>query len=156
MLAQLYDTRGRKTGKSTMGHTAVLSDTRGFVIEATPYNGRARVFNHAVSNIWNRVDGVKQYRVTSTFGKSATAKQRESAVNFGKVQVGKAYGLKTGTGSNDVWYCSKLTYRQWKYAGYDVASAPLTLFPINNGIQITRRNNILPVTITLDMNTRFV
>lgn len=155
MGAQLYNSKG-KAGKSKMGHTAVLSNDEGYVIEANKFEGAALVFENPIQRTWNYADGIKQYKVTSKTGKSASGTDRSIAVKYGLRQVGKPYGLKTTLFSDNVWYCSKLTYRQWKHAGYDLQSGPL-VYASSLGIPGLVSGQILvPLSIALDMNTRHV
>lgn len=144
----------KKVGDSVFGHTAVLSMSRGVVIEATPYSGKAKVFRHNVDNIWKYADGVQQYKVgkTSFFTfKRSTKKQRKKAVQFGEDQVGEPYALKTILWSDGYWYCSKLTYRQWKKGGTDLKGVASFLLPYG-----ADKTFIAPVQIAYDGNTRLV
>lgn len=76
------------------------------------------------------------------------AAQRKKAVNFGKDQVGKSYGIKTTLITNNKWYYSKLTYRQWSNAGYDLKGPGGTLI---GGYTL-----VIPLDIRLDANTRLI
>lgn len=141
----------KKTGDSAFGHTAVLSMKRGYVIEATPYKKKAEVFHHEYNKIWSTTDGVIQYKVTSWLGKNKSKSERKKAVEFGMKQIGEPYALKTFVQTSDHWYCSKLTYRQWKSAGVDLKS--VTDFYIPTGAD---KSFITPIEISIDGNTRKV
>jgi len=141
----------QKTGDSAFGHTAVLSMKRGYVIEATPYKKKAEVFHQEYNKIWSTTDGVIQYKVTSWLGKNKSKSQRKKAVEFGMKQIGEPYALRTFVQTSDHWYCSKLTYRQWKSAGVDLKS--VTDFYIPTGAD---KSFITPIEISIDANTRKV
>jgi hypothetical protein len=132
---------------SFTGHTAVLSTTDYFVIEAarTANNG-AKVHHWNRSNLWRGASGIKQYKVTTKLGKNASTTERRTAVNFGLNQVGEPYKLKTTIFSSDAWYCSKLTMRQWYNAGYDLRGA--------RGLHISGILLVIPYDIRIDANTR--
>ena len=133
--------------KSLTGHTAVLSTSARYVIEAatTGSNG-AKVFHWHVVNLWSNTTGVKQYRVASWLGNDASVSKRTKAVNYGLKQIGEPYSLKTTLSNEDKWYCSKLTYRMWKEGGY-------SLQPLSNYTNIGGYLLILPVDIVNDSNT---
>ncbi len=108
---------------SLTGPTAVLSDRESYVIEAskTVSNG-AKVFHWKVSNLWAGASGIKQ--------------------------VGKPYAIKTTLFTDEAWYCSKLTFRQWLQAGYDLRGAMSVVHPIYGILLVT------PNDIALYVNTR--
>ena len=146
----LYYAAGNKVGvgeKSYTGHTAVLHTVDYHVIEAskTVKNG-AKVFVWNRSNLWKGASGIKQYRVTTKLGKSATAAQRKKAVEFGKKQEGEPYKLRTDIWSTDAWYCSKLTNAMWSHAGYDLRSS--------RAFKIDGLLAVIPADIVADANTR--
>lgn len=133
--------------KSFTGHTAVLSTTPLFVIEAskTRRNG-AKVHHWNRTNLWSGATGIKQYKVTSIFGKDASVKERKKAVNYGLAQKGEPYKLKTTIFSSNSWYCSKLTMRQWLSVGYDLRGA--------RGLTMSGILLVIPNDIQIDANTR--
>ena len=134
---------------SLTGHTAVLSNNENYVIEAskTGSNG-AKVFHWNVSNLWDGASGIKQYQVTSTFGTPANSNEKQLAVAYGIAQVGKPYAIKTTLFTDEAWYCSKLTFRQWLQAGYDLRGAMSVVHPTYGILLVT------PNDIALDVNTR--
>ena len=107
--------------KSFTGHTAVLTTTNYFVVEASKSNKSGnKVFHWNRTNMWQGASGIKQYKVTTLLGTNATTTERRTAVTFGLNQVGKPYSMLTTIFTNDKWYCSKLTMRMWYNAGYDL------------------------------------
>ncbi|MDY7221211.1 YiiX/YebB-like N1pC/P60 family cysteine hydrolase [Halalkalibacterium halodurans] len=148
----LYYSSGSKNAigeKSFTGHTAVLSTTDYWVIEAarTKNNG-SKVFHWNRRNLWEGASGIKQYKVTSKTGTNATAAERRAAVNYGLKQVGDPYALKTTIWSEDKWYCSKLTNAQWNHVGYNLQSS--AAFTIDGIVAV------IPSHIVADANTRLV
>ncbi|WP_243388307.1 YiiX/YebB-like N1pC/P60 family cysteine hydrolase [Bacillus kexueae] len=134
---------------SFTGHTAVLSTTDYYVIEASKTSNSGNKVHHwNRSNLWKGASGIKQYKVTNLFGKDASATQRKEAVNFGLKQKGDPYKLKTALWTNDYWYCSKLTMRQWYSAGYDLRGA--------RGMHLSGYVLVIPLDIRIDANTRLV
>lgn len=134
--------------KSLTGHTAVLSTTSNYVIEAAKTLNGNKVLHWSVSKLWADASEVQQYKVTSKLGTNATTTERTDAVNYGLAQVGEPYNLYTTIWSTDEWYCSKLTNAQWDSVGYNLQSSNAYTL---NGIVI-----IKPIDITLDLNTRLV
>lgn len=133
--------------KSFTGHTAVLSTTNYFVVEASKTNKSGnKVFHWNRTNMWQGASGIKQYKVTSKLGTNATAAERRAAVNYGLNQVGKPYSMLTTIFSNDKWYCSKLSMRMWYSAGYDLRGT--------RGLTIGGIIAVIPYDITIDLNTR--
>ncbi|KAA0548978.1 hypothetical protein FZW96_03440 [Bacillus sp. BGMRC 2118] len=132
---------------SFTGHTAVLSTTSYYVTEAskTRSNG-AKVYHWNRTNLWQGASGIKQYKVTNIWGTPATTTERRNAVEFGLKQVGDPYALKTTIFSDDAWYCSKLTMRQWYSAGYDLRGA--------RGLTWSGYLLVIPNDIQIDANTR--
>ncbi|MED4532040.1 hypothetical protein ABET51_07805 [Metabacillus fastidiosus] len=144
-----YGVGNRNAGgeKSITGHTAVLTKTEFFVVEAarTKNNGH-KVHHWNRNNLWEGASGIKQYKVTSVLGKNATAAQREKAVKYGTDQKGEPYSIQTDIFSSKSWYCSKLTYKQWDHAGYDLRGA--------RGLTVGGYLLVIPADITIDANTR--
>lgn len=135
--------------KSLTGHTAVLSNKENFVIEASKTGSHgAKVFHWNVSNLWSGASGIKQYQVTSMLGTPASSSEKQTAVAYGEKQVGKPYALKTTLFTDEAWYCSKLTFRQWLAAGYDLGGAMNFIHPIYAILLVT------PNDIAIDVNTR--
>ncbi|MEM1503412.1 hypothetical protein RG959_08305 [Domibacillus sp. 8LH] len=135
--------------KSFTGHTAILSTTDYYVIEAskTKSNG-AKVHHWNRTNLWKGASGIKQYKVTSLLGKDAPSTSRKKAVQFGLDQVGDQYKLATDIFSSKYWYCSKLTMRQWHHAGYDLRGG--------RGLTVSGFLLVIPRDIQLDANTRLL
>jgi hypothetical protein len=133
--------------KSLTGHTAILSTTDKYVIEAatTSSNG-AKVFHWSVDKLWKEASGVKQYKIASVLGKDASESERKAAVKYGLNQVGETYSLKTTLDNEDKWYCSKLTCKMWDTAGYN-------LRPLKNYLNIGGYLIITPNDIAVDANT---
>lgn len=133
--------------KSFTGHTAVLSTTDYYVIEAarTKNNG-AKVHHWNRDKLWSGASGIRQYKVTSKLGKAATTDKRKQAVKFGLDQVGEPYALRTTIGSTKKWYCSKLTNAMWDDAGYNLQSI--------NAYKINGLLAVIPYHITVDANVR--
>ena len=137
-------------GEASMtGHTAVLSNVENYVIEAskTGKNG-AKVFHWDVSNLWKGASGIKQYEVTSLFGTPADNNKKQIAVNFGLEQVGKPYSFKSPIFMDNGWYCSKLTFRQWFKAGYELGGSLKIVVSPAFSLLVT------PFDIAIDANTR--
>lgn len=135
--------------KSFLGHTAVLSTTDYYVIEAsTTRSNGAKVFHWNRKKLWDGASGIKQLKVTSKFGKNATPTERKKAVQYGLDQVDKPYRLKTTIWSTDEWYCSKLTNAQWDSVGYNLQSS--RAFFIDGLLAV------LPSDIIADANVRLV
>ncbi|WP_110114792.1 YiiX/YebB-like N1pC/P60 family cysteine hydrolase [Bacillus sp. CGMCC 1.16541] len=133
--------------KSFTGHTAVLSTTDYYVIEASKTaNNGAKVHHWNRSNLWKGASGIKQLKVTTKLGTNATTTERKKAVDFGKNQVGEPYKLKTSIWSTDAWYCSKLTNAQWDHAGYNLQSS--------RAFYIDGLLAVIPDDILMDANTR--
>ena len=158
MGADLYGKKNgriQKVGDSAFGHTAMLSMSRGIVIEATPYGGKAKVFRHNVDNIWKYADDVDQLKVgyTKFFKfKRSSKKARKKAVQYGEDQVGEPYALKTVMWTEGHWYCSKLTTKQWAKGGRDIVSGFPNFFPPG----VVRNSYVAPAQIRWDNNTRLV
>lgn len=135
--------------KSLTGHTAVLSTIPYYVIEASKTKSHgAKVFHWDRKYLWKGASGIRQLQVTSSDGKAASFNDRFKAVQYGLEQVGEPYRLRTPLSNTDEWYCSKLTYAQWKSVGYDIS-----------GIQKWRNNEfrlIIPDQILHDSNTRII
>ncbi len=85
--------------------------------------------------LWDGASGIKQYQVTSTFGTPASYSEKQ-------------YAIKTTLFTDDDWYCSKLTFRQWLDAGYDLRGTMSVIHPIYGILLVT------PNDIALDVNTR--
>lgn len=135
--------------KSFTGHTAVLSTTDYFVIEASKTkNNGSKVHHWNRSNLWKGASGIKQLKVTTKLGKNATNTERKNAVIFGLKHVGDPYALKTSIWSTDKWYCSKLTNAQWDHVGYNLQSS--RAFYIDGLLIVT------PDDILSDANTRVI
>jgi predicted HAD superfamily Cof-like phosphohydrolase len=133
--------------KSFTGHTAVLSTTNYYVVEASKSKDTGnKVFHWNRTNMWQGAAGIKQYKVTTKLGTNATTTERRTAVNFGLAQVGKPYSMLTSIFANDKWYCSKLTMRMWYNAGYDLRGT--------RGLTIGGIIAVIPYDITIDLNTR--
>lgn len=133
--------------KSFTGHTAVLSTTNYYVVEASKTKSSGnKVFHWNRTNLWQGASGIKQYKVTSKLGTNATAAERRTAVSYGLNQVGKPYSMATTIFSNEKWYCSKLTMRMWYNAGYDLRGT--------RGLTIGGILAVIPYDITIDLNTR--
>jgi hypothetical protein len=133
--------------KSFTGHTAVLSTTNYYVVEASKSKDTGnKVFPWNRTNMWQGAAGIKQYKVTTKLGTNATTTERRTAVNFGLAQVGKPYSMLTSIFANDKWYCSKLTMRMWYNAGYDLRGT--------RGLTIGGIIAVIPYDITIDLNTR--
>lgn len=96
------------------GHAAILSDIEDYVIEALPSPG---VVHHSATKYWSTVDDDAQYYV-----KNASWSDYEQAVSYAKDQIGEPYKLKTTLGNTSEWYCSKLVFKAWEYAGFQVGS----------------------------------
>ncbi|MEH7123232.1 YiiX/YebB-like N1pC/P60 family cysteine hydrolase [Bacillus sp. JJ1773] len=134
---------------SFTGHTAVLSTTDYYVIEASKTSRSGNKVHHWNREyLWKGASGIKQYKVTTLFGTNATAAERKKAVTFGLNQKGKPYSLKTTLWDNNYWYCSKLTMRQWYNAGYDLRGA--------RGLHWSGYLLVIPYDIRIDANTRLV
>ncbi|WP_210467862.1 YiiX/YebB-like N1pC/P60 family cysteine hydrolase [Sporosarcina sp. 6E9] len=133
--------------KSFTGHTAVLTTTNYYVVEAskTKKSGN-KVFHWNRTNMWQGASGIKQYKVTSKLGKNATTTERRTAVTYGLNQVGKPYSMLTSIFASDKWYCSKLTMRMWYNAGYDLRGT--------RGMTIGGIIAVIPYDIIIDLNTR--
>ena len=133
--------------KSFTGHTAVLTTTNYYVVEASKTkDGGNKVFHWNRTNMWQGASGIKQYKVTTKLGTNATTAERKTAVTFGLNQVGKPYSMLTSIFANDKWYCSKLTMRMWYNAGYDLRGT--------RGLTIGGIIAVIPYDITIDLNTR--
>lgn len=133
--------------KSFTGHTAVLTTTNYYVVEASKSkNSGNKVFHWNRTNMWQGASGIKQYKVTSKLGTNATTTERRTAVTFGLNQVGKPYSMLTTIFSSDKWYCSKLSMRMWYNAGYDLRGT--------RGLTIGGILAVIPYDITIDLNTR--
>ncbi|WP_203363639.1 YiiX/YebB-like N1pC/P60 family cysteine hydrolase [Bacillus sp. REN10] len=133
--------------RSFTGHTGVLSTTKYFVIEASKTkNNGAKVHHWNRTNLWKGASGIKQYKVTSKLGNNASTADRKKAVKYGLNQVGEPYSLKTSIFSDNKWYCSKLTMRQWYNAGYDLRGA--------RGLTWSGFLLVIPNDIQIDANTR--
>ena len=133
--------------KSFTGHTAVLSTTNYFVVEASKSkNSGNKVFHWNRTNMWQGASGIKQYKVTSKLGTNATTTERRTAVTYGLNQVGKPYSMLTTIFASDKWYCSKLSMRMWYNAGYDLRGT--------RGLTIGGILAVIPYDITIDLNTR--
>ncbi|MEH7344241.1 YiiX/YebB-like N1pC/P60 family cysteine hydrolase [Bacillus sp. JJ1532] len=134
---------------SFTGHTAVLSTTDYYVIEASRTSSSGnKVFHWNRDKLWKGASGIKQYKVTTLFGTNATAAERKKAVTFGLNQRGEPYSLKTALWNNNYWYCSKLTMRQWYDAGYDLRGA--------RGLHWSGFLLVIPFDIRIDANTRLI
>lgn len=133
--------------KSFTGHTAVLSETDYYVIEAarTSNNG-AKVFHWNRSNLWKGASGIQQLKVTTKLGTNATTTERRNAVDYGMDQVGEPYAITTTITSTDKWYCSKLTNAQWNSEGYNLQSS--------RAYYIGGTLAVIPADILADANTR--
>lgn len=135
--------------KSFTGHTAVLSTTDYYVIEASKTaNNGAKVHHWNRSNLWKGASGIKQLKVTTKLGTNATTTERRNAVNYGLEQVNEPYALKTTIWSTDKWYCSKLTNAQWDSVGYNLQSS--------RAFYIDGLLAVIPSDILLDANTRVI
>jgi hypothetical protein len=134
---------------SFTGHTAVLSTTDYYVIEASKTSRSGNKVHHwNRDKLWKGASGIKQYKVTTLLGRNATAAERKMAVTFGLNQKGEPYSLKTALWNNNYWYCSKLTMRQWHTAGYDLRGA--------RGLHWSGYLLVIPFDIRIDANTRLV
>ncbi|MDX8362153.1 hypothetical protein [Cytobacillus sp. IB215316] len=88
--------------KSNTGHTAVLSTTDYYVIEASKTaNSGNKVHHWNRSNLWDGASGIKQYKVTTKLGTNATTSELEAAVDYGLEHVGDDYRIKTDIWSED-------------------------------------------------------
>jgi uncharacterized protein YycO/cell division protein FtsB len=96
------------------GHAGILSDKKDYVIEALPSPG---VVHHSAEKYWSTVDDEGQYYV-----KNAKSADYQKAVDYAKAQVGEPYKLKTTLGNTSEWYCSKLVFKAWESAGFQVGS----------------------------------
>ena len=135
--------------KSYTGHTAVLSTTTYYVIEAskTTSNG-SKVHHWNRNNLWKGATGIKQYKETRKLGTDANYYERQQAVDYGLRHIGQPYKLKTAWWTEDEWYCSKLTNAQWSSVGYDLRSA--------SGLTIGGFLIVTPGNIISDLNVRMV
>lgn len=130
--------------KSFTGHTAVLSTTTNYVIEASKTKSSGNKVHHwNRTNLWKGASKIKQYKVTSKLGKNATTAKRKSAVAYGLKQKGEPYKLKTALTNESSWYCSKLTHKMWDKQGYDLRADILNFY-------------VTPSNIKNDLNTREV
>lgn len=96
------------------GHAAILSTTKDYVVEALPSPG---VVHQSATKYWSTVSDESQYYV-----KGAPDSAYINAVNYAKNQIGEPYKLKTTLGNTTEWYCSKLVFKAWELAGYQVGS----------------------------------
>lgn len=96
------------------GHAAILSTTEDFVIEALPRPG---VVHQSATKYWSTVDDEAQYYV-----KGASKSDYRKAVSYARDQIGKPYKLKTSLNNESKWYCSKLVFKAWEYAGFRIGS----------------------------------
>lgn len=134
---------------SFTGHTAVLSTTQYYVIEAArTRNNGAKVFHWNRDNLWSGASGIKQYKITDLLGNEASTADKIRAVNFGLDQEDDPYALKTTLFTDDGWYCSKLTFRQWFENGYDLRGA--------RGLIVGDYLLVIPNDIMIDANTRLI
>ncbi|WP_349407921.1 YiiX/YebB-like N1pC/P60 family cysteine hydrolase [Pseudalkalibacillus sp. SCS-8] len=103
-----------KTYNFPHGHAAILSTIRDYAIEALPGHG---VVQHSATKYWSGVSDEGQYYV-----RGAADVDYIQAVEYAKNQIGEPYKLKTSLNDTSQWYCSKLVYKAWRYAGYHVGT----------------------------------
>jgi len=89
------------------------------VIEATTTdsNGNGRVFYWSYANSWDDGDhkDVKEYYVDGASWMAYT-----NVVRFAAGQVMKPYSIWAALYDQSAYYCSKLVWAAWNYAGYDL------------------------------------
>lgn len=117
-----------KTSGFRHGHSAIVTGSNKMVIEATTTkNNGARVFYWHYTNMWytgNFTDVVEYY----VDGASWAA--YNNVVRYASGQVAEPYGLNTSLYDDTTWYCSKLVYKAWQYAGVSIgrSGANYTMF----------------------------
>lgn len=123
------------------GHAGIADFTTNYVIEAHPDFGVAS--KNRYKSFWAK------YNTDELYVGGATQDKYTKAVNYAKNQIGKPYAIKTTLASTSEWYCSKLVYKAWLDAGYNVGNAK-TSFPIPSGIV-----GVTPYQILWDDNVFF-
>lgn len=94
------------------GHAGIVDYNKNTVIEANPGEGvKSKV---SYRTYWAKVNTDELY-----VG-GATQSNYKTAVNYAAKQIGKPYTILTTLNSTDQWYCSKLVYKAWLNAGYNV------------------------------------
>ncbi len=118
------------------GHAGIADYYKDHVIEAAGYGkGVRRAKNY--KTYWAKQNTDELY-----VGKASQA-QYKKAVEFATQQIGKTYNIATTLSNNSQWYCSKLVYRAWLAAGYDVGG---------NKVNIAGIQGVLPKEILWDDN----
>lgn len=123
------------------GHAGIADFTTNYVIEVHPDFGVAS--KNRYKSFWAK------YNTDELYVGGATQAKYKTAVNYARQQIGKPYAIKTTLSSTNAWYCSKLVYKAWLAAGYNVGNAK-TSFPIPSGIV-----GVTPYQILWDDNVFF-
>ena len=98
------------------GHAGIADFTKGYTIDAMPDTGVARKYNY--KSFWT-----DQCYTNELYVGGATQAKYKTAVNFSRKQLGKPYAIQTTLGNTNSYYCSKLVYKAWLEAGYNVGNS---------------------------------
>ncbi len=106
------------------GHTALMSTIPNYVVEAV----RSGVQHNPASIYWGQphINDEELYYV-----KNAPDSAYLAAYQFAVAQVGEPYNVYAGFENNTEWYCSKLVFKAWKSAGYNVGPLMGPVLPID-------------------------
>ena len=96
------------------GHTAIISDDIGKVLEALPGDENG-VCNHMATKYWSTVDDEDEL-----YAKGASWSQYDTAIQYAKNQFHEPYKIQTSLDDETSWYCSKLVYKAFEAAGVTV------------------------------------
>jgi uncharacterized protein YycO len=135
------------------GHTAILSNVNGHLLEATPtVNSGAQVFHRHFTFMWpsqNYVDKKELYIPGASWA------QYDGAINYANAQHGEPYAVATTLWSDNSWYCSKLVYKAFLNSGIDLQPTyKLALgAALGPGGFIASQSYILPADIMNDHST---
>ena len=94
------------------GHAGIVDFNKNRVIEANPGEGVQSKLSY--NKYWKSVNTDELY-----VG-GASQSNYKTAVNYAAKQIGKPYTIMTTLSNTDKWYCSKLVYKAWLSAGYNV------------------------------------
>jgi uncharacterized protein YycO len=90
------------------------------VIEADKSNLLSgQVYKRGMSVFWSGLT-VRLLQYCNVVGNGLTSSQRTTIVNYLNTQVGEPYSLIADKWDQNAWYCSKLVWRAYMYAGFDI------------------------------------